>query len=121
MRGHDHLIAMRKAGITPRIVFINDFPCKQSIDWHNPGEKYHEDWPADHVTICTDGYSLSSLDLRFVVGLTVSICSENEGRAKALFQKAKDFGAKAVAASHINSGIDPSWTEIYTKQEEKNA
>jgi hypothetical protein len=121
MRGQDHLIAMRKAGTTPRIVFINDFPCKQSMDWHNPGEKYHEDWPADHVTICTDGYPLSSLDFRFVVGLTVSICSENEGRAKALFEKAKEFGANTVAASHITTSNEPTWCEMYQKDEAKNA
>jgi hypothetical protein len=48
MRGHEPIIAMRMEGTTPTIVFINDFPCDTALDWHDPGEKFREDWPADH-------------------------------------------------------------------------
>ena len=125
MRGHEPLIAMRKSGIAPKIVFINDFPCQDSRDWSNPGEKYGEVWPADHATVSTAGDLLSSLDLRFVVGLTVSITSESEGRAKAIFAKAKWFGAKTVAACHHQAGVpihkQAGWTEIFHAQEVANA
>jgi hypothetical protein len=118
MRGHEPIIAMRKSGIAPKIVFVNDFPCKTSRDWHNPGEKYGEEWPADHATVSTAGDALSSLDLRFLIGLTVSISSESESRAKALFAKAKWFGAKTVAATHIKNinCTESGWTEVFHKE-----
>ena len=118
MIGHEPIIAMRKRGTTPKIVFINDFPCQASRDWHNPGEKFGQQWPADHATVSTAGDPLSSLDLRFLVGLTVSINSESEIRAKAIFAKAKWFGAKTVAATHIKPGIriTSGWTEVFHKE-----
>lgn len=124
MRGHEHIIAMRKTGVTPKIVFINDFPCQTARDWHNPGEKYGEVWPADHATVSTAGDPLSSLDMRFLVGLTVSISSESEARAKALFAKAMQFGAKTVAACHVKPTQphqQAGWWEIFHKQEVSNA
>ena len=118
MIGHEPIIAMRKRGTTPKIVFINDFPCQTSRDWHNPGKKFGQQWPADHATVSTAGDPLSSLDLRFLVGLTVSISSESEIRAKAIFAKAKWFGAKTVAATHIKPGIriTSGWTEVFHKE-----
>ena len=120
MRGHESIIAMRKAGTAPKIVFINDFPCQTSRDWRNPGEKYTEEWPADHATVSTDGDAISSLDLRFLVGLTVSISSGNEGRAKTLFAKAKWFGATTVAACHVqptNPHLQAGWSEVFHEKE----
>ena len=121
MRGHEPIIAMRQGGTKPTIVFINDFPCAASRDWQNPGDKYGETWPADHATVSTDGDQLSSLDLRFVVGLTVSISSHSEGRAKALFAKAKWFGAATVAATHYKPTASltqrSGWTEIFHANE----
>ena len=121
MRGHEPILAMRKRGIKPSIVFINDFACPESHDWQNPGEKFSQQWPADHATVSTAGDPLSSLDLRFLVGLTVSISSMNEGRAKALFENAKASGAATVAACHhiqaIHSGCKSGWTQIHHAQE----
>ena len=106
MRGHDHIISLRKSGKTPSIVFINDYPCK--TDWMTHGE---------HATVSVHGDTISSLDLRFLVGLRVSISAESEGRAKALFGKAKWFGAKTVASCHIKTNQQPhkqdGWSEIY--------
>ena len=60
-------------------------------------------------------------DLRFLVGLTVSISSMNEGRAKALFEKARAAGASTVAACHhiqaIHTGCKSGWTQIHHAQE----
>jgi hypothetical protein len=124
MRGHEPIIAMRKAGKTPKTVFINDFPCPTSHDWHNPGDKYSEVWPADHATVSTAGDALSGLDFRFLVGLTVIISAETESRAKALFLKAKRFGAKTVAACHAQPNhphLHAGWFEIFHKPETSNA
>lgn len=105
MKGDDNLIAMRKLGKAPRIVFVNDYPCK--TDWF----ENHE-----HATISTAGEPISSLDLRFLTGLKVSISSGSEGRAKALMAKAKWFGAKTIGACHIQpvyAHLQTGWSEIY--------
>lgn len=115
MRGHTELIQMRRQQKTPKIVFINDYHCE--TDWLNPGEMYGEEWPSDHATISTAGDFMETIDLRFVVGLTVSISGTDEKRVKALFESCKDNGAVVVAAGVT----DPSkpireqagWTEIW--------
>ena len=124
MLGHEPIIAMRKRGIAPKIVFLNDFPCETAEEWQNPGEKHGEIWPADHVTVSTAGDQISSLDLRFLVGLKVSITSDSEGRAKALFAKAKSSGAMSVAACHAqptHSHLQGGWFEIFQAEEVINA
>ena len=78
MHGHLPLIAMRKRGIKPGIVFLNDYPCETSKDWHNPGEEFGESWGLDHATVCTVGDVIQLLDLRFLVGMRVSITSTTE-------------------------------------------
>ena len=103
MKGHETLIQLRQAGRKPQIVFINDYPCK--TDWSEYG---------DHATICTAGDALSSIDFRCVVGLTVSISASTEARAKALFAKAKNFGATTVAACHYLPGRQQTgWAEVH--------
>ena len=90
MRGHEYLIQMRLAGKAPEIVFINDYPC--DTDWHEFDE---------HATISTDKDTIQSLDLRFLVGLQVSISSPSETRAKALFNAVKKVNPRAVVAAHV--------------------
>jgi hypothetical protein len=94
MRGHENIIAMRIRHIAPKIVFINDFSCK--TDWEEHG---------DHATVCTHAEPVYGLDLRFLTGLAVSISASTEIRAKALFERAKQAGAKTVAAAEINPGL----------------
>ena len=88
MRGHEKLIEIRKAGRKPKIVFINDYPCR--TDWFTTG---------DHVTICVAGDDINSLDLRFVVGCMVSATGDTETRAKQLLEACKRAGATTVAAT----------------------
>jgi hypothetical protein len=108
MRGHDHIIEQRMDGKKPAFVFVNDFPCK--LDWVDCGEL---------PTICTHGDNLKNIDLRFLVGCNVSICSENEDRAKSLFALIKSIGATTVAATHIQRSQHASnqagWASVYTK------
>ena len=114
MRGQEHIIAMRLAGKVPKIAFVNDYPCK--TDWFETG---------DHATVCTAGNALSSLDLRFLVGISVSISADTEARAKAIFAKAKEAGAKTVAACHVLPGVAPfrqaGWCEVFHASEVPNA
>jgi hypothetical protein len=109
MRGHGKIIEMRMAGKTPPFVFVNDYPCK--TDWFDVG---------DHATVCTHGDSVSSIDMRFLVGLRVSISATSEGRAKALFESAKRAGAAVVAACHVkperHQFDQDGWVEIFRKE-----
>ena len=110
MRGHERLIDMRRAGKAPRMVFINDYKC--ATDWF--------EIPGDAVTICTDGDAIELLDLRFLVGLTVSVGSTNEKRAKALFDRCKRASASVVAACHVQEKAHPTmqsgWTQVWRKE-----
>ena len=107
MRGHIPIIELRLQRKVPKFVFINDYPCK--TDWFEHG---------DAATVCTAGDTLSSIDLRFLVGLRVSITALSETRAKALFSKAVEAGAVTVGAGVSNPlkhTLDQSqcWSEVY--------
>ena len=110
MRGHEKLIDMRRARKTPRFVFVNDYPCQ--TDWFETG---------DHVTLCTAGDSITLLDLRCLIGLTVSVSSPIEARAKALAERCKASGAATVAACHVQVDRSPfdqaGWSEVWHRKE----
>lgn len=114
MRGHDHLIALRRKRKAPQIVFVNDYPC--DTDWHTTG---------DHVTLCTADDSVGLLDLRCLVGLRVSISSPIEARAKALADRCKASGAATVAACHVQPDHSPfdqtGWAEVWHRTEQEAA
>lgn len=109
MRGHQHLIQMRMNRRKPEIVFLNDYPCETS--WVEYGEC---------PTICTHGDRIQELDLRFLVGLTVSISSTVEMRAKQLFEVVKKAGAAVVAACHVqvdkHQFEQSGWSEFWQKE-----
>jgi hypothetical protein len=90
MRGHEAIIELRRNRMAPPFVFINDYPCDT-------------DWLQDRAgsTVCVAGDHIPALDLRYLIGLKVSISSESEARAKALFDACKAAGARTVAACHI--------------------
>lgn len=110
MRGHERLIEARiNRKSVDGVVFINDYPCK--TDWVNWG---------DSVTVCTVGDIVQTLDLRFLIGLKVSISSQSEIRAKALFEKCKASGAEVVAACHVQPDKrvfeQSGWCEMWRKE-----
>lgn len=119
MIGHLPIIKMRLNRVAPTIVFFGDFEDPAAKDWVNPGEKYGQEWPSDHATVCIKpNESISNLDLRFFNGLRVSISGSTEARAKAMYQRCIDAGAKTVAACHvIVSGpferVSTGWSEVY--------
>lgn len=112
MRGHEQLIAARKAGKKPRFVFVNDWDCPTT--WFEDGDAY--------VTICTAGDDVALIDVRFLVGLRVSVSSESEARARALFDRCKAAGASVVAACHVQPGRAPwqqnGWAKVWHAESE---
>lgn len=107
MRGHERLIDLRRSGKAPRMVFINDWPC--ATDWFEDGSA---------VTICTEGDVVQLLDLRCLVNLRVSISSNSEARAKALFDQCRLAGASTVAACHVQQAKpweQTGWAEVWHK------
>ena len=95
MRGHDKIIALRKQRRIPEIVFLNDFPCELPKEWFD---------------VCVHNDSITNLDLRFLIGLNVSITGTDEKRVKALYQKAVDNKPKLVVASVVDP-TKPSWKQ----------
>ena len=116
MRGHHALWALRRQGFKPTLVFINDYECEAAHDWHNPGARYGEQWPCEHVTLSTAGDVVSELDWRVLVGLRVTIVALSRARAQALFEHARQAGAALVLANAIPPG-DPNgpdaWSEVW--------
>lgn len=110
MRGHDSIIAMRKAGRRPAVVFLNDFRC--DTDWPRFG---------DHATVDVSADRPEMLDLRFLVGMTVSILGADEGRAKRLMDACKAAGAVRVVAGacELQAGrYESTWADCWTKEPE---
>lgn len=106
MNGHIPIIQLRAKKLRPTFIFLNDWPC--ITDWFEHG---------DHATVSTFGDDIETLDLRFCKGVAVSVSSDTEERAKALFKAVKEAGASVVAACHVKQGEKISnlsgWTEIY--------
>jgi hypothetical protein len=107
MTGHEQIIAMRKRGIKPEIVFINDFPCQ--TDW----AEYQE-----HATVCVHNDLIESLDIRFLVGMAVSVSTTKENRAKALLNACKRASVSIVSVCCVNpdqhSSSQTGFAEIWS-------
>lgn len=91
MRGHDKLIDLRRKGLRPPLVFLNDYPTDPRL----AKEVF------DGSTIEIAGEPIESLDLRFLVGLRVSAGASTESRAKAILEACKRVGAAMVAVCHL--------------------
>lgn len=111
MRGHENIIRMRQAGKRPSFVFVNDWPC--DTNWLETG---------DQATVCTAGDSISTLDLRFMVGLRVSVSSHCEERAKALYEACKSAGVEVVCGVHLKPEKKPwaqdGWVALWNPHHE---
>lgn len=110
MRGHEPILAMRRKGQRPAVVFLNDFPC--NTDWTQFG---------DHATVCVAGDNPELADLRFLIRLDVSICSRDECRARGFMEAAKRAGAATVAASApvFDGGYwREGWADVWSREAE---
>lgn len=111
MLGQEKIISLRMSGRSPEWVFINDWPCE--TDWFEHG---------DFATVCTSGDTIALLDLRFLIGLKVSISADSEVRAKALYEAVKSSGAAVVGACHVQADLPASrqsgWTSVFKKSQQ---
>lgn len=95
MHGHEHLIAMRKRGMKPSMVFLSDFPGKSN--WHETG---------DHPEITVYHDVPERADLRFLVNLSVTITASTKDRAKALLEACRKAGATSVSTCYFRNNQD---------------
>jgi len=111
MIGHEPLIKMRMAGKAPQFIAIEDHKSLNAHEWH--------DWD-DSPVICVVKDDLYTLDLRFVIGLTVFLTSFDDRRAKAIHQKLIDCKARVITSSVLLPGQpyfkQTGWSEIYIEK-----
>ena len=90
MKGHEAIIQSRIKGQAPELVYLDDYETSLT------------DWRQLEITpvVSLNNELPEALDLRFLVGLNVSITSRSEDRAKRLFNACKAAGAKWVGSSH---------------------
>lgn len=101
MRGHEQIITMRLQGVRPDVVFI----------WCGTGrldswKDWHHETPSRPEIEIADGDALPGLDLRFVVGLVVSINGLDSARVAAVHAGCMAAGAKRVLSGFVY--FDPS-------------
>lgn len=80
MKGDRELIAMRRAGQKPSVVWVSDFPRKTM----------------DGLTVCVHGDTPELLDLRFLVGVTVLAESSDQRRLERLVEACKAHAKRVV-------------------------
>jgi hypothetical protein len=106
MRGHEKIHEYRLQGKKiGTLIFINDFPCE--TDWD-----LEEGFP----TISLDGDDPKKLDLRFLIGMTVTIGSFDEQRAKAIFDAVVAAKAKLVYAAHVDPYRRNTWYKLWSSK-----
>lgn len=113
MRGHEGIIDMRKQGKRPGIVFLNDYPCAEQLDWQQWG---------DHATVEVHGDQPEWLDLRFLIGLRVSISAATIERGKRFMEACKRAGATTIGAGYCEfkgGRFEGVWSDVWTKEMEE--
>lgn len=97
MRGQEPIIAMRRRGLKPRMVFIDAY-IDSATSWRTWPEL---DTSCPMVEIApTD--QLSSLDFRFVVGLLVMVTGHDQRRVDAISTMCIEAGASRVVATTLD-------------------
>ena len=98
MRGHEKIIAMRKRGKRPTVVFIDCDPDNSPLpawrDWNevSPG--------LPSVQIDPDDVP-HRLDLRFVIGMIAIVSGSDPMRVRAVEFAAREHGAERVIGSEV--------------------
>jgi hypothetical protein len=99
MRGHEALIAMRKGGFIPDMVFI-DTEADRLRQW----EDWQAETPAQAALYIEPRDSLLSIDLRCVVALTVSVSGSDAKRVAAVAAACEQARAERVIAHVMAPG-----------------
>jgi hypothetical protein len=98
MTGQDEIIELRKRGQRPYIVFLNDFPC-------NTGRL-----AGDHFTVSVSPDEQPEwLDLRFLLGMRVSVLASSEKRARRFLEACKDAGAVTIGVGAPRVDANDPW------------
>lgn len=82
MRGHQPIIAMRRAGYTPDVVWVSDF------DFVKPGD----------ATVCVAGDTPELEDFRFLVGLTAIVDGHDAKRVERIAAACKRHAKRVIAS-----------------------
>lgn len=110
MKGHEALIAMRKAGKTPRVVFV-----ETERDWLEDWRDWQDHHPSHAALHIGKTESLASLDLRCIVGLVVVVSGETSQRVRAVAAACEAADASRVISMTVKAEITPSgWYRVNT-------
>lgn len=90
MRGQEHVISVRMAGRKPQGIYLWDIPVTIS------GPQWVEDYA--FMDVCTAGDPVGALDLRFVVGLPVTVFGDDMGRVRGIAVACRASGADRIVA-----------------------
>lgn len=83
MKGHEQIVAMRKRGISPMVLWLSDNPVR------------------DHLSVQLEPKDSPNLaDLRFVVGMVVQVEGRELSRVKAWVDACEAAGAARVLWTH---------------------
>lgn len=93
MRGAEHLIAMRRQGLRPVLVFVETGPDGRIDEQLN-----RDDQASAHLWV-EPHESIGRLDLRCLVGLGVSVSGPDEKRVVGVVNAALAAGAKRVVGA----------------------
>lgn len=101
MRGHEALVAMRRSRVRPETVSIH-----LGTDHSNAWRDWHQTMPHHAHAEIADDEPLSSLDMRFTVGMFVVITGDDEKRISAVHAACVASGAQRVlsAAVYFDAG-----------------
>lgn len=102
MRGHEPLIAMRRAGVTPQSVWFDldggdawkTWSAGMATRW-----KRFPDAVGNAEILVEAGDSIPRLDLRFVVGLQAWVGGSDERRVRQLHEACVEAGASRVLST----------------------
>jgi len=90
MNGHQTIIDMRRSGLKPVYVWLQDSGLA----------------PADYAVTLAPTDNPATLDLRFLVGTTVLAEGSNRERLAAMLKAASEAGAKRVITNrHVRDGV----------------
>lgn len=90
MRGQEHIVSMRLSGYKPAGVYLWDMPVR--ID----GPQWAEDFRL--MDVCTAGDNVEAMDLRFVVGIPVTVFGDDVKRVRGIAGACRAAGAERVVA-----------------------
>jgi len=104
MKNHHRIIEMRRAGQKPTMVFLTDYP-EQDSKWL---------MDTDHIEVNVFHDVPERADLRFLIGLSVTITTSSKARAKAFFAACVEAGANTVSTCYHPDEKD-NYFRLYTK------